>query len=114
MTVSFYKLVKAIATAAGETVLYPAASQYAQGDAGLFQAAISPAALTIASHIVGTARLGTSIENGVVDGNLNVFGTKNLKVADASVMNPIVSGNTCIGVYTIAEVAAQILGVPLS
>jgi choline dehydrogenase len=113
LTISYYKIVQAIAAAAGETVLYPAASQYAQGDAGLFQAALSPSALTIASHIVGTARLGTSIENGVVDGNLNVFGTKNLMVVDASVENPITSGNTCIGVYVIAAVAAQILGVPI-
>jgi choline dehydrogenase len=113
LTVSYYKIVQAIAAAAGATVLYPAASQYAQGDAGLFQAALSPSALTIASHIVGTARLGTSIENGVVDGNLNVFGTKNLMIVDASVENPITSGNTCIGVYVIAAVAAQILGVPI-
>ena len=113
LTVSYYKIAKAIAVAAGETVIYPAASQYALGDAGLFQAAISPAALSIASHIVGTARLGTSIENGVVDGNLNVFGTKNLMIVDASIENPITGGNTCIGVYTIAAVAAQVLGVPI-
>jgi len=113
IAVSYYKIVQAIAAAAGEVVLYPAASQYAQGDAGLFQAAINASGMTIASHIVGTARLGTSIENGVVDGNLNVFGTKNLMVADASVENPITSGNTCIGAYVIAAVAAQILGVPV-
>lgn len=113
MTVSYYKLVQAIAQAAGETVIYPSAGQYAQGDAGLFQAALSPAALTVASHIVGTARLGTSIQNGVVDGNLNVFGTQNLMIADVSVMNPIVSGNTCIGAYVIGAVAAEILGVPI-
>ncbi len=113
LTVSYYKIAKAIADAAGETILYPAPSQYAQGDAGLFQAAISPSGLTIASHIVGTARMGTSISNAVVDGNLNVFGTKNLMIVDASVENPITSANTCIGVYLIAAVAAQILGVPI-
>jgi choline dehydrogenase len=114
LTVSYYKLVKAIADAAGAVVLYPAPSQYAQGDAGLFQAAISAAALTIASHIVGTARMGTSIDNAVVDGNLKVFGTKGLRIVDASVENPITSGNTCIGVYTIALVAANLLGVPFT
>ena len=114
LTVSYYKIVQAIAAAAGETLLYPSPAQFTQGDAGLLQAALSPAALTIASHIVGTARMGTSIENGVVDGNLNVFGTKNLMIADASVENPITSGNTCMGVYVIAAVAAQILGVPIS
>lgn len=113
LSVSYYKIAQAIAQAAGATLLYPSPAQFAQGDAGLFQAAISPSGITISSHIVGTARMGTSIENGVVDGNLNVFGTKNLMVVDASVENPITSGNTCLGVYVVAAVAAQILGVPI-
>jgi choline dehydrogenase len=112
LTVSYYKIVQAIAAAAGETVIYPSPGQFASGDAALFQAALSPAALTVASHIVGTARMGTSIANGVVNGNLHVFGTKNLMIADVSVENPITSGNTCLGAYVIGLVAAQILGVP--
>jgi choline dehydrogenase len=112
LTVSFYKIVQAIAAAAGETVIYPSPAQYAGGDAALFQAALSPAALIVTSHIVGTARFGTSIFSGVVDGNLHVFGTKNLMVADVSVEDPITNGNTCWGAYVIGVVAAQILGVP--
>lgn len=113
LTVSYYKIIQAIAEAAGQIVIYPAPSQYAGGDEALFQAAISPAALTVSSHIVGTARFGTSIANGVVDGNLNVFGTKHLMIADVSVEDPITSANTCLGAYTIAAVAADILGVPI-
>jgi len=112
ITVSFYKIVQAIAAAAGEVVLYPSPLQYILGDEGLFAAALNASALTVSSHIVGTARMGTDISNGVVDGNLNVFGVKRLMIADASVENPITSGNTALGAYVIGLVAAQILGVP--
>ena len=56
--------------------------------------------------------MGTSKENGVVDGNLNVFGVNGLMVADIGVESAIVRGNTCYSAYVIALVAAQILGVP--
>jgi choline dehydrogenase len=112
LAVSFYKIVQAIAAAAGEVVLYPSPLQYVLGDESLFAAGLNASALTVSSHIVGTARMGTNISNGVVDGNLNVFGVKNLMIADASVENPITSGNTALGAYVIGLVAAQILGVP--
>ncbi|KAM5382699.1 hypothetical protein ACJZ2D_002282 [Fusarium nematophilum] len=37
-------------------------------------------------HPCGTARLGQSIEQGVVDSKLHVFGVKNLRVIDASII----------------------------
>lgn len=110
ITVSYLKLVQDIAMAAGEIVLFPAPSQYAGGDAALYQAATSPSALTIASHITGTARMGTDISNSAVDGNLYVHGTRHLMIADNSVASRIISGNTCWQAYMIGLVAVESLG----
>ena len=40
--------------------------------------------------------MGRNIQEGVVDGFLNVFGTKNLKVADLSVAPVLPDGNPSI------------------
>ena len=93
------------------SVIFPSASQYASPES-LLQAAESASGITIADHILGTARMGTSIENGVVDGNLNVFGVRNLMIADNSVAPVMPNGNICYGAYMIGLGAAEILGVP--
>lgn len=112
VAVSYYKIIKAIADEAGEVVLYPAPAQYAT-DALLYQAAISPASLAAESHITGTARMGTDISNGAVDGDLNVFGVTNLIIADNSVPTRITGGNTCWQAYMVGVQAAEILGVSI-
>ena len=40
--------------------------------------------------------MGKNIKEGVLDGFLNVFGTKNLKVADLSISPILPDGNTSI------------------
>jgi choline dehydrogenase len=62
-------------------------------------------------HIVSTTQMGTSIENGVVDGNLHVFGVKNLMVADIGVLPYSIDGNLCMGAYMVGLRAATICGV---
>ena len=47
-------------------------------------------------HFGGQCRMARSIQKGVVDGYLNVFGTKNLKVADLSISPILPDGNTSI------------------
>ncbi|WP_442598626.1 GMC family oxidoreductase [Neobacillus sp. D3-1R] len=47
-------------------------------------------------HFGGQCRMARSIKEGVVDGYLNVFGTKNLKVADLSICPILPDGNTSI------------------
>jgi len=110
--VSFFKIVREIAAAADHVVIYPTPEQYEAGDEALFAAALNPSSLVITYHNVGTARMGTSIENGVVDGNLNVMGVCGLKIADISAQSTIVSGNPCYSAYLMALVAAKTLGVP--
>lgn len=112
LVVSFFKIAREIAAAADHRVTYPTPEQYEAGDEALFAAALNPSSLAITYHNVGTTRMGTSIANGVVDGNLHVMGTKGLMVGDIGVESIIVSGNTCYSAYVIALVAAKILGVP--
>ncbi len=53
-------------------------------------------------HFGGQCKMGRNIQEGVVDGFLNVFGTNNLKVADLSISPILPDGNT--------STAAQIIG----
>ncbi|MDE1167459.1 MAG: GMC family oxidoreductase N-terminal domain-containing protein [Pseudomonas sp.] len=62
-------------------------------------------------HPVGTCRMGNGPQD-VVDDQLRVHGIKGLRIADASIMPEIVSGNTCSPTLMIAEKAAQLLCAP--
>lgn len=59
-------------------------------------------------HQSCTAKMGQDAMS-VVDGNLKVYGTNKLRVADASIMPEITSGNTMAPCVVIGERAADIL-----
>lgn len=59
-------------------------------------------------HPVGTCKMGSD-EMSVVDSNLRVHGIKNLRVADASIMPFLVSGNTSLPSTMIGEKAAVLI-----
>ena len=59
-------------------------------------------------HPVGTCRMGGGPQ-AVVDERLRVHGLEALRIADASVMPKIVSGNTAAAVMMIAEKAADLI-----
>jgi choline dehydrogenase len=75
-------------------------------DADLF-AAIGNIATTI-FHPVGTCRMGQD-DHAVVDEELRVRGVAGLRIADASIMPTITSGNTASPVVMIAEKAAELI-----
>lgn len=59
-------------------------------------------------HPIGTCKMGQD-EMAVVDADLRVHGIEGLRVADASVMPTIVSGNTNAAVIMIGEKAADLV-----
>jgi choline dehydrogenase len=59
-------------------------------------------------HHVGTAKMGNDTMS-VVDGSLKVYGLEGLRVADASIMPRITTGNTMAPCVVIGERAAELL-----
>jgi len=112
LAVATYYLIEQAITGGGGTMIFPSPGQFAGGAAALLSAAESSSGVTIASHICSTARMGSALSNGVVDGKLRVMGVDNLMVADLSVAPFSPDGNTCYCVYMIGLNAARILGVP--
>lgn len=115
--VSYYKLLQDIAVAQGGTssdVLFPPNSAYpapwgpAPDDNKLFETAKSN--VFIASHASGSCRMAKTARDGVVDGNLKVFGTENLWIADCSIEPVIQTGNTAYMAYFIGLELAKIFG----
>jgi len=59
-------------------------------------------------HPTGTAKMGRD-ELSVIDGKLCVYGVRNLRIADASIMPYITTGNTQAPCVIIGERMAEIL-----
>ncbi|KAK4044308.1 L-sorbose 1-dehydrogenase [Parachaetomium inaequale] len=62
-----------------------------------------------AMHVTGTCSMMPREKGGVVDPRLRVYGTRNLRVVDASIMPFTTRANTMATVYGIAEKAADMI-----
>jgi choline dehydrogenase len=60
-------------------------------------------------HPVGTCAMLPRDDDGVVDSNLVVYVTRNLRVVDASIIPLLISGNIQWTIYAIAERAADMI-----
>ncbi|KAK2783072.1 hypothetical protein FQN53_009376 [Emmonsiellopsis sp. PD_33] len=60
-------------------------------------------------HPIGTCSMLPKEDGGVVDSNLVVYGTKNVRVVDASIIPLHISGNIQWTVYAVAERAADLI-----
>jgi choline dehydrogenase len=59
-------------------------------------------------HQTSTAKMGRD-SMSVVDGNLKVYGVEDLRIADASIMPRVTTGNTMAPCVIIGERAAELL-----
>lgn len=88
-------------------VLFPPPEDYAAGPEALFADALNT--LEVNHHPCGTCRMAKTAATGVVDGELNVFGVKKLKVASNSVVPVINTGNTSYTADVIGRETARII-----
>lgn len=81
------------------------------GDGGSLQAWASWIKLVFGStnHILGTCSMMRKELGGVVDGRLRVYGAKNLRVVDASVIPTQISSHMMYTLYGIAEKLADMI-----
>lgn len=102
------KKIKAIADQFGATMVFPGPSDFAS-DAAILAKIKDPSRMVFASHLSGTCRVAQNSTNGVVDGNLKVFGLKNVYIADLSAMPTTSDGNTCLPAYYIGKEVGKIV-----
>ncbi len=105
---TFVQAVKLIREMVGTQALGGlAAEELVPGSEGDLEGYIRAATSTL-WHPAGTCKLGTD-DQAVVDPQLRVRGVEGLRVADASVMPRVPSGNTQAGCYMIGEKAADMI-----
>ncbi|TVY90731.1 Glucose oxidase [Lachnellula willkommii] len=67
------------------------------------------ASLNTAYHVVGTCAMLPRESGGVVDPELKVYGTQNVRIVDASIIPILMSGHSGAAVYAVAEMASEII-----
>ncbi|MBW0581667.1 hypothetical protein O181_121382, partial [Austropuccinia psidii MF-1] len=60
-------------------------------------------------HPLGTSSMMPLNQRGIVDSHLKVYGTKNLRIADASILPIHLAAHPTMTVYAIAEKAAEMI-----
>ena len=60
-------------------------------------------------HTVGTCAMVPRELGGVVDSKVKVYGTKNVRIVDASIIPSQLTGHTTAPLYGVAEKAAELI-----
>lgn len=107
VTLAVFKIINDAATLANETMVYPTPAMFTAGDAALMKAATL--GTSVFSHTSSSCKMAPTAATGVCDSELRVFGTKNLRCADLSVVPIIPDGNTAFPCYYIGCRAAQLI-----
>jgi choline dehydrogenase len=115
LSIAAYNIIYRAVLAGGGTMVFPPAAWFADtsGATLYYDAVTSTSGLTPEDHFSATTIMSSSMATGVVDGNLNVYGTENLMVVDLGVVPKMPNGNTCYCVYMVALRACTILGLPV-
>jgi choline dehydrogenase len=116
LSVASYKIINAVAKNLGSTMIFPPPSHFTGSEAEVnaklardAKAVLASAAYIVPYHYTGTCNMSTSIDTGVVNGFLQVFGTTNLRVADNSIYPQTESGNTAWEAYLAGLICAHFL-----
>ena len=110
--VAFLRTIRDVSIAyTGQEPISPDPSVYAGGDEALL--AYAQANTIVFNHLCGTCRMAESAADGVVDGDLDVFGVDGLGVASNSIAPSIADGNTAWSAYIIGLTKAKIEGAPV-
>ncbi len=65
--------------------------------------------MEMGAHPLGTASMMDRALGGVVNSELKVYGTANVRVVDASILPTQVSGHLTATLYAVAELASDVI-----
>lgn len=94
-------------------ILHLGNDAYPAPDDSALLSSIQGSSFFLSSHISGTTQMGTHVSNGVVDGDLNIFGLSNVKICNLGVAPRTPDGNPCLPSYYIALNLLKKLGITI-
>lgn len=106
LAVASYKLTRRIINSISEVIEYEAyPGEEFKSDEQIFE--IIKESVNTVWHASCTARMGTNISNGVIDGHTRVFGVEGVRVVDSSSFPILPAGHPIGAIYALAELVSD-------